>query len=58
MSMSTKESPEFGIEKFRAPRYSSGMLKRLIHWLIFIAVVLQLFSCIFLGQSYMPEQPF
>lgn len=34
------------------------MLKRLIHWLIFIAVVLQLFSCIFLGQAFMPERPF
>jgi cytochrome b561 len=34
------------------------MLKRLIHWAIVIAVVLQLFSCIFLGASYMPEVPF
>jgi len=34
------------------------MLKRLIHWLIFIAVILQLFSCIFMGQSFMPGRPF
>lgn len=34
------------------------MLKQLIHWLVFLAVILQLFSCIFLGQSYMPEVPF
>jgi cytochrome b561 len=34
------------------------MLKQLIHWAIFIAVVLQLFSCIFMGQSFMPAQPF
>jgi cytochrome b561 len=34
------------------------MLKRLLHWAIAIAVVLQLFSCIFLGQSYMPAVPF
>lgn len=34
------------------------MLKQLIHWLIAIAVVLQLFSCVFLGQSHMPAQPF
>lgn len=34
------------------------MLKQLIHWIIAIAVVLQLFSCVFLGQSYMPAQPF
>jgi cytochrome b561 len=34
------------------------MVKRVIHWTIAIAVVLQLFSCIFLGASYMPEVPF
>lgn len=34
------------------------MLKQVIHWLIFIAVILQLFSCIFMGVSYMPEKPF
>jgi len=34
------------------------MLKQLIHWLIAIAVVLQLFSCVFMGQSFMPAQPF
>jgi predicted small lipoprotein YifL len=33
-------------------------MKRVIHWLIIIAVVLHLFSCVFLGQSYMPELPF
>lgn len=53
-----RKSPEWGIEKCRAPRYSAGMLKQLIHWLIVIAVVLQLFSCVFLGQSFMPAQPF
>jgi hypothetical protein len=34
------------------------VLKRLINWLVFIAVVLHLFSCAFLGQSFMPELPF
>lgn len=33
-------------------------MKQLIHWLIAIAVVLHLFSCVFLGQSYMPAVPF
>jgi len=34
------------------------MLKQLLHWIIVIAVVLQLFSCIFMGQSFMPGVPF
>jgi cytochrome b561 len=34
------------------------MLKRLLHWLIFFAVILHLYSCIFAGQSFMPGQPF
>lgn len=34
------------------------MIKQIIHWAIFIAVILQLFSCIFMGQSFMPAQPF
>lgn len=34
------------------------MLKRLLHWIIAIAVVLQLFSCIFLGRDHMPGVPF
>ena len=34
------------------------MLKQVIHWLIAIAVVLHLFSCVFMGQSMMPAQPF
>ena len=34
------------------------MLKRTIHWLIFFAIILQLFSCIFMGVSFMPAQPF
>jgi len=34
------------------------MLKRTIHWLVAIAIVLQLWSCIFNGVSYMPAQPF
>lgn len=29
-----------------------------LYWLVAIAVVLQLFSCIFMGQSFMPERPF
>jgi hypothetical protein len=28
---------------------------RLLFWLVAIAVVLHLFSCVFLGQSYMPS---
>jgi hypothetical protein len=31
------------------------MLKRFVHWLVFIALVLHLFSCIFLGVNNMPE---
>lgn len=34
------------------------MLKQVIHWLIFFAVILHLFSCVFMGVSYMPEKPF
>jgi len=34
------------------------MLKQIVHWLIFFAVILQLFSCIFLGDTFMPAQPF
>ena len=35
-----------------------AMLKELLYWAIVIALVLHLFACIFLGQSYMPEIPF
>ena len=31
------------------------MLKMIVHWLVFLAVIAHLFSCIFLGQSYMPD---
>ncbi|CAM5793135.1 hypothetical protein RFUL19S_03081 [Rhizobacter fulvus] len=34
------------------------MLKRFGHWIIFIALVLQLVSCVFFGRSNMPEVPF
>lgn len=34
------------------------MKKRLLHWAVFLALVLHLFSCVFLGQSYMPAVPF
>jgi len=35
------------------------MLKYIVHWLIFIAVVIQLVSCIFFGQEItLPDQPF
>ncbi len=33
------------------------MLKLTVHWLVAIALVLQLYSCIFMGVSFMPEQP-
>lgn len=33
------------------------MLKRTVHWLVAIALVLQLYSCIFMGVSFMPAQP-
>lgn len=33
------------------------MLKRTIHWLVAIAMVLHLYSCIFMGVSFMPAQP-
>ena len=35
-------------------RYDSDMLKRFIHWLIAISVALHLFSCIFIGQNFVP----
>ena len=31
------------------------LIKQIVHWLVFFAVILHLFSCIFLGQSHMPE---
>lgn len=34
------------------------MLKRFGHWVIFITLVLHLCSCIFTGQSFMPELPY
>ena len=34
------------------------MWKRLLHWLIAAALVLQVFSCVFLGRSEMPAMPF
>ena len=34
------------------------MKKQMLYWAIYIAVVLHLFSCVFLGQSFMPEIPF
>jgi len=34
------------------------MWKHLLNWLIFLAVILQLLSCIFFGDSNMPEIPF
>lgn len=34
------------------------MLKRFLHWVIFVAAVLQLVSCIFGNGSYMPAVPF
>jgi cytochrome b561 len=30
------------------------MLTKIIHWLVVIALALQLYSCIFMGQSNMP----
>jgi hypothetical protein len=33
-------------------------MKKLVHWLIAIAVVLHLIALIFLGQSYLPNPGF
>ncbi len=30
------------------------MIKVIIHWAVFIALALHLFSCVFMGQSFMP----
>jgi len=38
--------------------YNPPMAKQILYWVIAIAVVLQLFSCVFMGQSFMPEHPF
>ena len=34
------------------------MLKRLLHWAIFVSLILHLFSCVVLGQDHMPQLPF
>lgn len=31
---------------------------KILHWVIFLAVILQLASCIFTGQIYLPELRF
>ncbi len=31
------------------------MIKKTVHWLVFIALVLHLLSCVFGGASHMPE---
>lgn len=31
------------------------MFRKILHTIIVLCVVLQVFSCVFLGQSYMPE---
>lgn len=33
------------------------MLKMIVHWLVFLAVVGHLVSCIVFGQDFMPEIP-
>lgn len=33
-------------------------MKKLLHWVVFIALALQLFSCMFLGETHMPAVPF
>ena len=43
---------------FPPPTANARMIKVIVHWLVAIALVLQLFSCIFMGQSFMPAQPF
>lgn len=30
------------------------MMKRLVHWAVFIALAVHLFSCVFLGQNHVP----
>ena len=32
------------------------MLKQIVYWLIFIAVITQVVSCIFGGSIFMPEE--
>jgi hypothetical protein len=41
-----------------AAGYNAGMLKRLVHWLIAVAVVLHLVALVFMGQSFLPAVPF
>jgi hypothetical protein len=40
----------------RAALFSRGAasMKKLVHWLIFAALVVHLFSCVFLGQNHVP----
>lgn len=33
-------------------------MKKLLHWAVFIALALQLISCVFLGETHMPGAPF
>lgn len=52
--------------RIRRPRIESSnlcrrlrpVLKRLLHWIIFVAAALQLLSCIFGNGSHMPAVPF
>jgi len=35
------------------------MLKQIVHWLVFIAIAINLFTCVFMGQApSFPEVPF
>lgn len=45
-------SAELAIQELRK---DMRVLTEIVHWLVFFAVILHLFSCIFLGQSHMPE---
>jgi hypothetical protein len=46
-----------GVSVHRHGRFWSLMLTRLVHWIVAIALVLQLASCLFSGVSYMPGSP-
>lgn len=35
-----------------------AMIKVIVHWIVFLAVVLNVVSCIFTGQLALPDNPY
>lgn len=59
--MRVQQRPQIGL--IHAPQEAASCpyhrsMKKLLHWAVFIALALQLFSCVFLGETHMPAVPF